>query len=124
MCSVLGYRYITYKSYTMISHLHDKSLIGISQVCNQHHLYLPNSDSAIAINNCFYYGPIRTLPLLTITKALQLEFGVPPSPLNRSPYLAQTTIRRYPYFVCPDSFIAPQHAGLAHHTLSYYYSIP
>lgn len=76
-------------------------------------LVTPNSDSAEAINNCFYYDPTHTLLLLAIAKALRLRFGVPPSPSITSRLLKQTTIRRYPYFVCPDLFIAPQLAGSA-----------
>ena len=74
-------------------------------------LVTPNSDSAEAVNNCFYYDPTHTLLLLAIAKALRLRFGVPPSPSITSRLLKQTTIHKYPYFVCPDLFIAPQLTG-------------
>ena len=40
----------------------------------------PNSDSAEAVHNRFYYDPVRTLLLLAIAKALRLRFGLSIAP--------------------------------------------
>lgn len=89
LCPALCYSYATCKPYTRISPLHGKGLIGISQVYIQHHLLMPNSDSAEALNNCFYYDPTRTLLLLAITEALRLRFGLSTSPVISSHLLLQ-----------------------------------
>lgn len=89
LCPALCYSYATCKPYTRISSLHGKSLIGISQVYIQHHLLMPNSDSAEALNNCFYYDPTHTLLLLAITEALRLRFGLSTSPVISSHLLLQ-----------------------------------
>lgn len=45
---------VAYKPYTQISLLHDRRDYGVSEVCIQHHLLIPNSDSAMGINHCLY----------------------------------------------------------------------
>lgn len=63
------------------------------------------------------------LPLVAMAKALQLRFGVPPSPTTTSRLAPQPSIHKYPCFVRPDLSTTPQHTGLVHHTLSSYYSV-
>lgn len=99
-----------------------KGIIDISKVCQGCQPCTTKLSltliQQLVLTTASIISPTRTLLLFPTAKALQLRFGVPPSQAEESPPPPQTSIHKYPCFVRPDLFIAPQHTGLVHHTLS------
>lgn len=114
LSNALGYLYATYRSYTQISLLHGKKdywyFKGLPAAPPAFNLTLIQQ---MLLTPASITPSTHTLPLLAMIDALHRRFGVPPSPSSKSPYLTQSTIRKYPCFVCPDLFSTPQLAGLA-----------
>ena len=114
-CLALGYSYATCKSYTQISLLHGKGDYWYFEgLTTAPPVVALTSIQRLVLTIASITLPTHTLLLIAVTEAPQRRFGVPPSPILTSRLIPQTSIHKYPCFVRPDLFTAPQQTGLVH----------